>query len=232
MNHKSSYSSFYGQYGPFESNPWQEEEVCTLPEQEELEPIDNSSLMLCLTIIEFSLCLKSFPIIGHFLGIVEYFFGSIVLNLLLFPLACITASLFIQNIPSPYRSSASTILFMYTFFVSLPSVFSFYHWCIDSARVIAILFWILMGSIGFMIFSIGIYKWIRLSWIVGSRIFPKCHKSKSMPNLSRKSSNMSIRSTRSQSLATSARPPFSNLRNFQVTSTGHYTAKGQMNNRI
>ena len=204
MNHKSSYSSFYGLYGPFESNPWKDDindkEQFPLDEEEDKE--DSSSLILLMTIIQFSIILPNLPILNLIYGIISYILGHIFTSILMLPLSTITASFCLQNIPIVNQKNFFILLGFLSFFYSLPAVFKIYHYIIERTIIFSIIFWISLCIATLFCFSIAMYNWVRLSWKVSSNVLSKIHKSKSMPLLKTKSSEFrksskSLRESRS-----------------------------------
>lgn len=196
MNHKSSYSSFYGLYGPFEANPWKEDSDSEKEEEE--EEIDSSSLKLLLLIIQCNIILPSLPILSSLYNIVSWIFGNFLTSVLVLPLSVLISSAIITNVPPEFLGNLLVSLGILSFFYSLPIFFKIYHLLVESTIILSIIFWILLSFLAFTVFSIAIYNWIRLCWTISSSVVVPLHKSKSMPDLNYgKLKEKSLRSTKS-----------------------------------
>lgn len=194
---KNSYSSFYGLYGPFESNPWNSEDS----EEEELNDetgsvsIEKNNSSLIILSLQLNLILPKLPIISIIDYILYWIFNSEILNLILF--FPISFSISVKLLEYFKEKDLLKILGFTSFYILLPKLFHIYHYFTETSLIGSIFSYFLLIGISFLVFSIAIYNWIRFCYTLSTTdLSPTIPKSKSMPIL-RKKSSLKITKTKS-----------------------------------
>jgi len=191
---KNSYSSFYGLYGPFESNPWNELDSEQESEQEESDEKEDNHLSLIILSLELNFILPRLPLISLIDWILLWIFNSEIFNFILFlPISFAFAVKLLEYFTDSYN--LLKILGYTSFYFMLPRLFHIYHYITETSFISRIFSYFLLIGMSFLLFSIAIYNWIRFCLTISES--RPLTKSKSMPILQEKAPKVKLSKAKS-----------------------------------